>query len=357
MKKHEQFHTHAKPPKKSYTEFTAEMKDTHTILCPDIFPIHMHLLQEVFKMYGYHVRVLKDDGKKVIDTGLKYIHNDMCYPAICAVGQMLYALTQTDLDLDHTALIYFQTGGGCRASNYIWLLRKALHNLHMDQVPVISISFGGLEKHSGFHLTPPMLFKGLMSVVYGDMLMLLKNQVRPYENNPGDAQRCVDKWTKNLTEQFRHNRGLVGKAVKKNLAQIVKDFHDIPRTVTPKVKVGIVGEIYVKYSPLGNNGLEAYLESQDCEYMVPGVLGFVQYCFANMETDYQYYGGKKTVPAYWPLGRSRRQVVGKIHARCAQAVPRFYCPQAVFQNKGNGTARIGSGRENGRGVAFARGNG
>lgn len=333
MKKHEQFHTHAKPPKKSYTEFTAEMKNTHTILCPDIFPIHMHLLQEVFKMYGYHVRVLKDDGKKVIDTGLKYIHNDMCYPAICAVGQMLYALTQTDIDIDHTALIYFQTGGGCRASNYIWLLRKALHNLHMDQVPVISISFGGLEKHSGFHLTPPMLFKGLMSVVYGDMLMLLKNQVRPYENNPGDAQRCVDKWTKNLTEQFRHNRGLVGKAVKKNLSQIVKDFHDIPRTVTPKVKVGIVGEIYVKYSPLGNNGLEAYLESQDCEYMVPGVLGFVQYCFANMETDYQYYGGKKLYLHIGHLAEAGARLLEKYMLDALKPYPDFTAPKPFSKTK------------------------
>lgn len=272
-------------------EFTKEMKETHTILAPDIFPIHMGLIKEIFTMYGYHLDVLHYTGKKVIDTGLQHLHNDMCYPAICMSGQQIYALTCGDYDLNHVALIQFQTGGGCRASNYIWLLRKALHNMGLDQVPVISLSFNGMEKCSGFRVTPMMIAKGLMAIVYGDMLMLLRNQVRPYEVNPGETDALVSSWTKRLAEQFRHNRGLVGRHLHQNLHDIAEDFSKIQKKDIHKTKVGIVGEIYVKYSPLGNNGLEEFLASQNCEFMVPGVIGFFQFMFDNRKTDYKLYGG------------------------------------------------------------------
>lgn len=276
-------------------EFTKEMKKTHTILAPDIFPTHMDLLKEIFKMYGYNICVLKDTGKPVLDAGLRHLHNDMCYPAICTAGQQLYALKSGRFDPHKVALIQFQTGGGCRASNYIWLLRKALKNMNMEYVPVISLSFNGMEKCSGFRITPMMLLKGLMAILYGDMLMLLRNQVRPYEKNPGETVRLVEHWNRKLTEQFRHNRGLVGKALRQNLKEIAADFHAIERLNVKKTKVGIVGEIYVKYSALGNNGLEEFLMAQDCEFMVPGVLPFFQCMFANRETDYKLYGGSKLV--------------------------------------------------------------
>lgn len=272
-------------------EFTKEMKKDYTILVPDIFPSHMELLKEVFHMYGYNVEVLHYEGQKVIDTGLQYIHNDMCYPAICSIGQLLYALKCGDYDPKKVALMQFQTGGGCRASNYIWLLRKALKNMGMEYVPVISLSFSGMEKQSGFKITPVMLLKGIMAVLYGDMLMLLKNQITPYEINSGDTAEMTKKWNKLLIEQFRHNRGLVGKSVKRNLKSMVEDFCSIPVNRVKKTKVGIVGEIYVKYSQFGNNGLEAFLASEGCEFMVPGVLGFIQYCFAGFDVDMLYYGG------------------------------------------------------------------
>ncbi len=272
-------------------DFTKEMKKDYTIIAPDIFPTHMELIAELFRSYGYNLVVAHYEGKAVIDTGLKYLHNDVCYPAICTVGQQLYALTCGDYDPHRTALIQFQTGGGCRASNYIFLLRKALHNMGMDYVPVISLSFGGLEKYSGFKITPMMFATGLRILTYGDMLMLLKNQCLPYEVNPGDTERLVKKWIRDLTEQFRRHRGLTASAMKKNLAAIAKDFHGIPRRMRKATKVGIVGEIYVKYSSFGNNGLEKFLLSQGCEYMVPGVLGFFQYCVANVEKNYEYYGG------------------------------------------------------------------
>ena len=275
-------------------DFTKEMKETYTIICPDIFPTHMELISEVFRMYGYQLVIAKYEGKAVIDTGLKYMHNDMCYPAICMVGQQIYALTCGDFDPHKSALIQFQTGGGCRASNYICLLRKALHNMGMDYVPVLSLSFSRFEKYSGFNITPRMMMAGLRSLVYGDMLLLLKNQTLPYETNPGDTDRVVHKWIAEISAQFRRRKGMSSRDMKRNLAAMAKDFHDIPREKKHLRKVGIVGEIYVKYSSFGNNGLEKFLLSQDCEYMVPGVLGFFQFFFSNAATDYRYYGGKKS---------------------------------------------------------------
>lgn len=278
-------------------DFTKEMKRDYTIIAPDIFPTHMELISEVFRLYGYRLVIAKYEGKEVIDTGLKYLHNDVCYPAICMLGQQIYALTCGDFDPHRCALIQFQTGGGCRASNYICLLRKALEKMDMGYVPVISLSFGGFEKYSGFHITPGMVACAMRSLVYGDMLLLLKNQTLPYELHAGDTRRTVEKWIARLTDDFRHRRGLTSSGMKKRLRAMAKDFHDIPREKKKLKKVGIVGEIYVKYSSFGNNGLEKFLLSQGCEYMVPGVLGFFQYCFANIETDRNYYGGSRAMLA------------------------------------------------------------
>lgn len=272
-------------------DFTKEMKRDYVILSPDIFPAHMELLEEVFRLYGYNLKVLHYEGTEVIETGLKYLNNDVCYPAICALGQQLYALTCGDYDPHKVALIMFQTGGGCRASNYICLLRKALSAMNMDYIPVISVSFGGYEKYSGFKITPSMIKTGLSSLIYGDMLLLLKNQCLPQEKTEGSVRLLVKKWIDELTGQFSRKRGLSSKEIRKNLAAIAKDFHELPKVKRDVIKVGIVGEIYVKYSSFGNNGLEKFLLSQGCECMVPGVLGFFQYCFSNVETDYRYYGG------------------------------------------------------------------
>ena len=272
-------------------DFTKQMKREYTILCPDIFPMHMGLFEKIFRNNGYKLEVVRDEGKEVIDAGLKYIHNDMCYPAICSCGQLIYALESGRYDVHKTALIFFQTGGGCRASNYIFLLRKALEEMGLSFVPVISVSFAGLEKYSGFRLTIPMLLSGFASIVYGDMLMLLKNQVEPYETNKGDTEKVTQKWLADLSEGFKRKTGFSKKKILRNLSAIAKDFHEIPKTPKPLVKVGIVGEIYVKYSPFANRGLEKFLLGEGCEIMVPGVMGFLQYCAANVEVDHRYYGG------------------------------------------------------------------
>lgn len=272
-------------------DFTKQMKREYTILCPDIFPMHMGLFEKIFRNNGYKLEVVRDEGKEVIDAGLKYIHNDMCYPAICSCGQLIYALESGRYDVHKTALIFFQTGGGCRASNYIFLLRKALEEMGLSFVPVISVSFAGLEKYSGFKLTIPMLLSGFASIVYGDMLMLLKNQVEPYETNKGDTEKVTQKWLADLSEDFKRKTGFSKRKILRNLSAIAKDFHEIPKTPKNLVKVGIVGEIYVKYSPFANRGLEKFLLSEGCEIMVPGVMGFLQYCAANVEVDHRYYGG------------------------------------------------------------------
>ncbi len=314
-------------------DFTQKMKKEYTILAPDIFPTHMRLLREIFVARGYKLEILRYEGKDVIDTGLKYVHNDMCYPAICTLGQQLYALTCGDYDPRKCALIQFQTGGGCRASNYVMLLRKALKNMGMEYVPVIALSFTGIEHYSGFHITLPMVLSAVRALVYGDMLLCLKNQTRPYEINRGDTEKVVAKWVDRLRWQLYKNRGLSRGAMRKNLDEMVKDFHDIPREKRDLKKVGIVGEIYVKYSPFGNNGLEKFLETQDCEYMVPGVLGFFQYCFSNMETDHRYYGTPKTHQLAGKIAESVASDWEKEILRALAPYPEFVAPAPISEVK------------------------
>ena len=319
-------------------DFTKEMRQSYDILAPDIFPTHMELLSKVFLMYGYRLTVVHDRGREVIDLGLKYLHNDVCYPAICMLGQQLYALQSGRYDPHRTALIQFQTGGGCRASNYICLLRKALHRMGMEYVPVISLSFGGYEKYSGFHITPGMILCGLRSLVYGDMLLLLKNQTLPYEKQAGQTRQTEEKWVRLLTEQFAKKKGLTGASMRKNLRAMVRDFAAIPREEKTLCKVGIVGEIYVKYSAFGNNDLEALLREQGCEVMVPGVLGFFQYCFANADVDHAYYGGSGVRLA---ACRAAQKIAGGWEEAILQALrpyPQFTPPvtfDRVFALAGN----------------------
>ncbi|MBE5937854.1 MAG: 2-hydroxyglutaryl-CoA dehydratase [Lachnospiraceae bacterium] len=330
-------------------EFTKEMKEEYTILAPDIFPMHMRLLGKVFEWYGYKIDFLHYQGKEVIDTGLQYVHNDMCYPAICSIGQLLYALKCGDYDPHKVALVLFQTGGGCRASNYIKLLRKALKNMGMEFVPVISLNFSGMEKNSGFKITPLMLYKGIMSLVYGDMLMLLRNQVKPYEVNPGETEALVDTWVDKLARQFEHNKGLVSKGVQRNFDALVKDFHDIERTSEKKIKVGVVGEIYVKYSPFGNNNLERFLEEQGCEVMVPGVLAFFQYCFHDDVTDFKLYG---MGPVSHHVSALAEYVMSKMEHRMLTALkkyPDFVAPSDFNEIKKHGDNIIHRGVKMGEG--------
>lgn len=273
--------------------FTKEMRKDYTILMPDMAPIHFKLIKNVFLNSKYHVELLTNNGEAVVQAGLKYVHNDTCYPALLVIGQMIDALNSGKYDINKTALIITQTGGGCRASNYIFLLRKALKKAGYGQVPVISLNLSGMEKGSGFKVTLSMVHKMLAALIYGDVLMHLSNQVKPYEINIGDSKDIINKWIDLLTLQFKINKGYSLKQIKRNMDNIVEDFSNIKVNKTPKVKVGIVGEIYIKYASLGNNDLEAFLESQDCEIMIPGILGFIFYCIYERIDNINRYGGSK----------------------------------------------------------------
>lgn len=273
--------------------FTKEMKKEYTILLPNMAPIHFTLIKNVFDMSGYKTILLDTDGPEIAQVGLKYVHNDTCYPALLVIGQFIHALQSGKYDTDKTALMITQTGGGCRASNYIHLLRKALKKAGFENVPVISLNLSGLEKNSGFSLTLPMLRRMIGALVYGDTLMLLNNQVKPYEVTKGESKALVDKWVEKLTQMFKNGSGFAVKEQSKILDEIAKSFSEIKVKKTPKVKVGIVGEIYVKYAKLGNNNLEQFLADQDCEVCVPGIMGFALFKVDNRLEDIKLYGGSK----------------------------------------------------------------
>lgn len=265
----------------------------YTILIPDLVHIHFQILRNVFKAYGYNVVVLDNMGPAVAEEGLKYVHNDTCYPALLVIGQMIDALNSGKYDLNSTAVMITQTGGGCRASNYIHLLRKALRKAGYEDIPVISLNISGLEKDSSFKITLPMIVKAVAVLCYGDLLMLLHNQTTPYEVEKGASQRLIDKWVNELSAQLIAGKGLTRGAMKTNMRAILEDYAAVKRDMVPKVKVGVVGEIYVKYSSLANNCLEDFLRSQDCEINVPGILGFMSFKVDNRLEDIKLYGGSK----------------------------------------------------------------
>ena len=273
--------------------FTKEMKEEYTILLPMMAKIHFNILKNVFVHYGYKVVLLETEGPEIAQVGLKYVHNDTCYPALLVIGQFIHALQSGKYDVNKTALMITQTGGGCRASNYIHLLRKALVKAGFEQVPVISLNLSGLEKNSGFHLTIPMIRRLAAGLIYGDMLMSLDNQVKPYEIKKGDSAALIQKWTDKLTDILAGGHGFRRKEIAKILDEIAEDYSKIKIQKTPKIKVGIVGEIYVKYSSLGNNNLEQFLYEQGCEVNMPGMMGFMMFKIDNRLEDYKLYGGSK----------------------------------------------------------------
>ena len=271
--------------------FTKEMRREYKILVPNMLPVHFKLFEKVLQKAGYDLEVLTNSSHRVVEEGLKYVHNDTCYPALLVIGQMIDALNSGKYDVTKTALMITQTGGGCRASNYIHLLRKALKSAGYGNVPVISLNLSGLESNPGFSVTPALVMQFVAGIVYGDMLMLLNNQVKAYELNKGESEALVNSWVERLLEQFSHGKGMLGEDFRNNLKLIADEFDAIPVNRVPKVRVGVVGEIYVKYSPLANNRLEEFLASQDCEVMVPGLMGFTLFKMDNRLDDIVLYGG------------------------------------------------------------------
>ncbi|MBO5294450.1 MAG: 2-hydroxyacyl-CoA dehydratase, partial [Clostridia bacterium] len=285
----------------NYIQFTKEMKKDYTVLVPNMLPMHFELILQVMRNYGYKAELLRTDGHEIAETGLKYVHNDTCYPALLVIGQFINAIQSGKYDPHKVALLLFQTGGGCRASNYISLLRKALIKAGYGYVPVISFSLAGIEKHPGWKLTVPILHRMMYGVLYGDMLMSLVNQCKPYEVHAGEAQALADRWTLRLADEMANERVLSYRNVKKNYRRILRDFNAIEVKRTKKPRVGIVGEIFVKYSPLGNNRLEEFLVREGAEVVIPGLTDFCLYTVYNNMEDTRLYGVKRLNAAIYSL--------------------------------------------------------
>ena len=273
-------------------EFTEQMfDDRYTILAPQMAPIQFELMEAAFNSEGYNFVILDNDNKHSIDAGLKYVNNDACYPSIIVVGQMLDALTSGKYDPDRTALLITQTGGGCRASNYIGFIRRALKAAGMEQVPVISLSVG-LEKNSGLKITVPLLRKVLYALVLGDVFMNVLYATRPYEAEEGAANALYRKWNDICIEEIgKKNFGR--RQTKRLLKDIVREFDMLPRNNIKKPRVGVVGEILVKFMPTANKNIVDVLENEGAQAVVPGLMDFLLYCLYNNYFKVDNYSGKK----------------------------------------------------------------
>ncbi len=335
--------------KNNRIEFTKEMKRDYTILTPNMLPVHFKLVRNVFRLSGYNMVVLNNEESSVIEMGLKYVHNDTCYPALLVIGQFIDALNSGRYDINKTALMITQTGGGCRASNYIHLLRKALKKAGYEHVPVISLNLSGLEKNSGFSLTLPLLRRTLATIVYGDMLTLLCNQTEPYEVKAGQSRELVDSWVERLTRQFSKGKGLSMRAMTANLKEIALQFSQIDIVKKLKTKVGIVGEIYIKYSSLGNNRLEEFLKGQDCEVMVPGVIDFMIFKTDNRKEDIKLYGGSKAKYMVCDMLYSYLLKIQNVLIDSVKAFPRFLAPCGYEHLKELVSGFVGYGNKMGEG--------
>ena len=301
-----------------YPRFTKDMISTHTILIPSMLPIHFGLIEGILNTEGFKTEIMRNQGQSVIDEGLKYVHNDACYPALLVIGQFIDNLNHRERT-DDVVLLITQTGGGCRASNYIHLLRKALEKAGYSHVPVASLNISNLEPDSAFKFTPRLVMKLAAAVTYGEQMMYLYNKTRSYEKNKGDALNVVNKWEKILIDQFYKNKGKSYFAIKKNLKKIAADFDSVELDLSqPKPKVGVVGEIYIKYAALGNNDLENLLVNEGAEIMVPGLFGYILYCLYNTGYDAQYYGGisKKTQRltklVIWYISKMEKLIINSI---------------------------------------------
>ncbi|MBU3215964.1 2-hydroxyacyl-CoA dehydratase [Clostridium estertheticum] len=271
--------------------FTKEMRKKHTILCPQMSPIHFQFLQEAFNSSGYNLQILPSVDTKAVDEGLKYVNNDACYPTIIVVGQLIAALKSGKYDVENTSVIISQTCGGCRATNYIGFLRKGIKDAGFPQVPVISLNAAGLEKNPGFKFSYPIIKKSFMALVYGDLLMRVLYKVRPYEVVEGSANLLYEKWVKVCKIAVAEGKN---KEFKNNITGIVSEFDLLEIKNIIKPKVGLVGEILVKFDPIANNNIIDVIEKEGGEAVMPDLIDFFLYCAYDADFKYKYLGKSRT---------------------------------------------------------------
>lgn len=278
-------------PKEERVLFTKQMKKTHTILCPQMSPIHFDIMKEAICSCGYNLQIMPAIDKDCIDIGLKYVNNDACYPALIVVGQIIKAIQSGEYDTDNLSVLISQTGGGCRASNYIGFIRRALKKINMSHIPVISVSAMNIEKNPGWKYSMGFLNKTIQSLVYGDLFMKVLYRTRPYEAVEGSANALYEKWNNKVKSDVI--KGSMN-TFKKNIYDIVKDFDNLELLDIEKAKVGVVGEILVKYHPTANNDIVGLLEQEGVEVVVPDLTNFLLYCLYNAAFKEKYFGAKRT---------------------------------------------------------------
>ncbi len=306
--------------------FTEEMKEEYTILAPQMSPIHFDMLEPVARSEGYNLVVLPNDNRRAIDIGTQYVNNDACFPSMMVVGQFMDALLSGKYDLDKVALMITQTGGGCRATNYVSFIRRALENADMAQIPVIALSVSGIEKNPGLKFTPKFIIKALQALEYGDLFMKLVYKTRPYEKVPGSANALHAEWLDRCIKSLKKGKW---REYKQNIRGIINDFDNLEiHEDLRKPKVGVVGEILVKFLPSANNYLVDLIEAEGGEAVVPGLIDFFMYCAYNQNFKAEELGKSKTSATIsniviWAMERFRTESSKALKAskRFSPAVP------------------------------------
>lgn len=327
-------------------EFTKEMRETHTILAPEMSPIHFQFVQEAFKASGYNLVVLPSIDKKAVEEGLRYVNNDACYPSIIVVGQIIEALKSGNYDTNNISVIISQTGGGCRATNYIGFLRKALKDAGYGNIPVISLNAGGLEQNSGFKITASLINKGLMGLVYGDILMRVLYKVRPYEKIKGSANKLYEHWVRKAKSNVI-NGNL--KEFKTNIKELVKDFDTLEINQVKKPKVGLVGEILVKFHPTANNNVVDIIEDEGAEAVMPDLIDFFLYSAYDSDFKYKYLSGSKKGQIGGLLAIKGIEFYRKAMKEALEKSKRFEAPKTIQELAKKASEIVSLGNQTGEG--------
>ncbi len=328
--------------------FTKEMRKNYTILCPQMSPIHFDLLEPTFRRCGYNLVVLNNDNKGSIDMGLKYVNNDACYPSLLVVGQIMEAVLSGKYDTDHLAVVMSQTGGGCRATNYIGFIRRALEKAGYQHIPVISINLSKLESNPGFKLTPMLLLRAVYAVNFGDIFMRCVYRMRPYETVPGSVEEVHQKWIQKCCD-FLGRKYLSFNTYKQMCREMIAEFDAIPVLDIKKPRVGVVGEILVKFSPAANNRLVELLEHEGAEAVVPDLMDFMFYCFYNQLYKAENLGTSKKAAKISRLGIRAIQMLRKPMSDAFAASRHFIPPADIYETAKHAEEIVSLGNQTGEG--------
>ena len=328
--------------------FTEEMRKEYTILCPPMSPMHFDMIEAGFAACGYKVVIMGNDNKRAIDMGLKYVNNDACYPSLIVVGQIMDELLSGKHDLNKTAVIMTQTGGGCRATNYVGFIRRALKKAGMEQVPVISLNLGGIESNPGFDINLDMISRLAYGAIFGDIFMRCVYRMRPYEVEKGSVNAVHRKWLAKCREFLSAKHLSFGK-FKKLCRQMIEDFDAIPITDVKKPRVGIVGEILVKYMPVANNHLVDLLEAEGAEAVVPDLADFLLYCFYNQIYKAEHLGGKKKSAYIAKTGISFVEFLRGSAVKAFKKSKNFTPPCSIYETAKNAEPIVSIGNQTGEG--------